>query len=69
LTIRPDLCAKPLAPFRHQRSVRLIIFITEKGRHPPISPLCNVVGDSGGYNTGNSSHDQKLIQFRHPVKA
>lgn len=58
--VSPDFHAALLAPFGHQGNVSLIVFIVKESRQPSIAPLSNMVGNTGSYNTSDSSHERKL---------
>ncbi len=59
-TVSPNFHVALLAPFGHQGNVRLIVFILKERRQPSIAPLSNMVGNTGSYNTSDSSHARKL---------
>jgi len=50
-TVRPDFDAARGAVFSHKSEVRLVIFLAEEGRQPPVAPLRDVVRIPGNHDS------------------
>src|SRR5512136_2678491 len=66
--VSPDFHSVLPAPLCHDVDVLIVVVVAEEGWQTPIPTLCNMVGNAGCYNTSDTSHVQKLIEYQSQVK-